>query len=73
MPEVAMTKRLIDIDDELLEQARAALGTDGISDTVRGGLREAIATAARREEIGWLRAGGLAEMADKPARERAWR
>jgi hypothetical protein len=40
---------------------------------VRGGLREAIATAARREEIGWLRAGGLAEMADKPARERAWR
>ena len=30
-----MTKRLIDIDDELLVGARAALGTRGIADTVR--------------------------------------
>jgi len=30
----AMTKRLIDIDDALLERARLTLGTRGITDTV---------------------------------------
>lgn len=34
-----MTKRLIDIDDELLDGAGDALGTKGIADTVRGALR----------------------------------
>jgi Arc/MetJ family transcription regulator len=68
-----MTKRLIDIDDELLAGARDALGTEGIADTVRGALREAIALKARREEVIWLIEGGMAEMADKSAREAVWR
>jgi len=68
-----MTKRLIDIDDALLDGARDALGTEGIADTVRGALREAIALKARREHVMWLMEGGMAEMADKSAREAVWR
>lgn len=34
-----MTKRLIEIDDALLESARAALGTSGITDTVVAALK----------------------------------
>lgn len=30
-----MAKRLVDIDDDLLESARVELNTTGISDTVR--------------------------------------
>lgn len=33
-----MTKRLIDIDDDLLDRARVALGADSISATVRQAL-----------------------------------
>jgi Arc/MetJ family transcription regulator len=68
-----MTKRLIDIDDELLDGARDALGTEGIADTVRAALREAIALKARREHVLWLEAGAMAEMADESAREAVWR
>ena len=36
---VAMTKRLFDIDDDLLERARLALGTESMTETVREALR----------------------------------
>src|SRR5438552_432889 len=36
-----VTKRLIDIDDELLNSAARELGTSGVSDTVRTALRRA--------------------------------
>lgn len=68
-----MTKRLIQLDDELLAGAREALGTAGITDTVRGALREAIAGEARRREVLWLMEGGMHEMADKAQREQVWR
>jgi Arc/MetJ family transcription regulator len=73
IPEARMTKRLIDIDDELLDRARESLGTEGITDTVRGALREAIAVAARRRHVLWLEKGGMSEMADKEHREAVWR
>jgi hypothetical protein len=47
---VAVTKRLIEIDDELREAARRELGT-----TAR--------------EFDWLVSGGMAEMADRGARD----
>jgi len=40
---VCMTKRLIDLDDELLKVARLELGTTGVSDTVRTALQQASA------------------------------
>jgi Arc/MetJ family transcription regulator len=66
-------KRLIDIEDELLEAARRELGTTGIADTVRSALQLAATRAARASEVDWLVSGGMAEMADRSARDDVWR
>lgn len=68
-----VTKRLIEIDDELLESARRELGTTGIADTVRSALQFAAARSARISQIEWLTSGGMAELADKEARDQVWR
>lgn len=68
-----MTKRLIDIEDDLLEGARKELGTKGIADTVRTALMLAANRSARVRQIEWLASGGMAEMADKNARDDVWR
>ena len=44
-------RRTVVIDEKLLEEARQALGTTGIRDTVEAGLREAI----RRHRLEELR------------------
>ena len=43
-----MTKRLVDIDDNVLAEARAALGTSTLKDTVNGALHETVMAARRR-------------------------
>ena len=43
-----MTKRLVDIDDEVLEKARLALGTTTLKDTVNESLRAAVQASRRR-------------------------
>jgi Arc/MetJ family transcription regulator len=68
-----MPKRLIDLDDDLLEAAREALHTSGVSDTVRSALRQAAAAAARARQVDWLTEGGMAEMAEPEARADVWR
>ena len=45
-----MTKRLVDIDDEILEEARRALGTTTLKDTVNQSLRNTV-QAHRRTQI----------------------
>ena len=68
-----MTKRLIDLDDDLLEAAQLELHTNGVSDTVRAALRHAAAAAARARQVDWLTEGGLAELTDSEARAGVWR
>ncbi|MET8425364.1 type II toxin-antitoxin system VapB family antitoxin [Nocardia sp. NPDC059091] len=68
-----MTKRLIEIDDELLDSAQRELGTTGVSDTVRAALRDAVAKGARLREIEWLVGGGMESMADPDKRGEVWR
>ncbi|MFT9635653.1 type II toxin-antitoxin system VapB family antitoxin [Mycobacteroides abscessus subsp. abscessus] len=68
-----MTKRLIDLDDELVETAQRELGTSTITETVRAALREAAARRARSRQVDWLAQGGLASMADPEQRETVWR
>lgn len=63
-----MTKRLIDLDDALLDEARAALGSAGVSDTVRAALRHATDAAPRARQVQWLREGGLEELREPDAR-----
>lgn len=68
-----MTKRLIELDDELLAQAQQELHTTGVSDTVRAALRHAAAAAARARQIEWLADGGLSELASAEDRAAVWR
>lgn len=68
-----MTKRLIDLDDDLLAAAQRELSTTGVSDTVRAALQYAAARSARARQIDWLRDGGLEEMVDPGRRSDIWR
>ena len=68
-----MPKRLIDLDDELLEAAKRELGTTGVSDTVRAALQQAAAASARARQVEWLTSGGLGEIADPERRGQVWR
>jgi Arc/MetJ family transcription regulator len=68
-----MTKRLIDLDDDLLAAAQKELNTSGVSDTVRLALQHAAALSARRRQVAWLQEGGLEDMADAEQRDDVWR
>lgn len=68
-----MTKRLIDLDDDLLAAAQRELRTAGVSDTVRMALQQAAATSARARQVAWLRSGALRDLATREARENIWR
>ncbi|HEX8306334.1 MAG TPA: type II toxin-antitoxin system VapB family antitoxin [Jatrophihabitans sp.] len=68
-----MTKRLIDLDDELLAEAQRQLGTTGVTDTVRTALAQVTAAAARARQVTWLAEGGMAGMADRDQRAEVWR
>lgn len=70
---VVVTKRLIELDDELLTAAQRELHTSGVSDTVRAALRHAAAAAARARQVDWLTGGGMAELAEPEARADVWR
>lgn len=43
-----MTKRLVDIDDAVLDEARRVLGTSTLKDTVNASLRDTVQSAHRR-------------------------
>lgn len=68
-----MTKRLIDLDDDLLAAAQKELKTSGVSDTVRIALQQAAAASARARQIAWLKSGGMGEMADPGKPGDVWR
>ena len=53
-----MPKRLVDIDDELLERARAFAGTKTIKATVEAGLRQLAAQSEAVQHIRRLRRVG---------------
>jgi Arc/MetJ family transcription regulator len=64
-----VTKRLIDVDDEALDGARAQLGTRTIKETVNEALRRA--AAARQAKLD--RALDVLASADLDDRSAAWR
>ncbi len=70
-----MAKRLVEIDDAVLEEARRALGTATIRDTVNTAL-ERVVKAARRQAVtieGLRTVGGLLEdLGDREVMARAW-
>lgn len=64
-----MAKRLVDIDDEALNAARAQLGTNTIKDTVN----EALRRAGRSRAKAVTRSLDVLARAELNRREEAWR
>ena len=71
--ECGVTKRLVELDDDLLESAQRELGTSGVSDTIRAALRHAGAAASRARQVEWLQDGGLEPLSDASQRADVWR
>jgi Arc/MetJ family transcription regulator len=73
--EDAMAKRLVDIDDGVLEEARQVLGTSTIKDTVNTALEESVKAVRRRAltKEGMMRARTLLhDLGDPEIMARAW-
>jgi Arc/MetJ family transcription regulator len=72
-----LTKRLIEIEDDLLQQARDALGTETIKDTVAIALRHAIHSSKRRTRLDDTTlqrfAAASEDLADDDVMAAAWR
>lgn len=71
-----MTKRLIDIDDQLLAAAQQATGEPTLKGTVRHALEDLVAAQRQGEEElpgRWADLGGiLADLHDPTVMDRAW-
>jgi len=57
-----VTKRLVEIDDELLARARAAAGTDTIRATVERGLRRLVDHETALRHVARLRGKGALDL-----------
>lgn len=68
-----MTKRLIEVDDDKLDEVRALLGTRTLKATVAAALDEVLALDRRRRALLAERGVAATEMADPQARQAAWR
>lgn len=68
-----MSRTLIDLDDALLERARAILGTATKRATVNEALQQVVALHARREFLTDARRGALKDAADPTVMDAAWR
>ena len=68
-----MRKTTLSIDDEKIAQARAILGTAGITDTIDAALRETIRRAAAERIIDRMAAMEGLDLADPDVMADAWR
>ncbi len=67
------SRTLIDTNDELLERARAVLGTGTKKDTVNAALAQVVALNARRQFLDDARRGDLTDAAEEQLMDQAWR
>lgn len=68
-----MSRTLIDTNDELLERARAVLGTRTKKDTVNAALAQVVALNARRQFLDDALNGELNDAVDEVVMDQAWR
>lgn len=68
-----MTKKLVDIDESVLAQATAALGTRTMKDTVNQALAEVVRLAERRAHTARLAGIEGMDLADERVMDGAWR
>jgi Arc/MetJ family transcription regulator len=68
-----VTKRLVDVDDDKLDEVRTLLGTSTTKATVNGALEEVLALAARRRALLDIEVvAGSADLARDDQRRAAW-
>ena len=70
---MAGRKTTVEIDEELFEQARSALGTSTLRETVDEAFRAVLRERARREEVEALCSMRGMELDDAEVMARAWR
>jgi hypothetical protein len=70
---VVAVRTVVDIDEESLREARAALGTTTKVETVNRALAEVAALAARRRDLKRLAGGDLPSLGDEELYRNAWR
>ena len=68
-----MTKRLVDINDSLLAEAREVLGTATMKDTVNRALEEVVARALRKRHVQQLVTMEGLDLDDPEIMKGAWR
>ena len=68
-----MRKTSVDIDDDLIEQARSVLGTSSIKETIDAALREVLRAEARHKEIEALAEMDGLDLANEEVMAKAWR
>jgi Arc/MetJ family transcription regulator len=68
-----MRKTTIEIDDELVAQASAILGTKGIKATVHGALNDIVRRQLRLELLRRIRDADGIDLHDPEVRAAAWR
>ncbi len=68
-----MTKRLVDIDDDLLAEVRVLTGAATMKEAVNAALQEVIDSELRRRHLQRLEAGTGSDLADDEVMLDAWR
>jgi Arc/MetJ family transcription regulator len=68
-----MSTTQLELDQELLAQAAAILGTTTKKATVNEALRQVVAAELRRRHLNELAGGALPDLADPQVMESAWR
>lgn len=68
-----MTKRLIDIDDDLLDEARSVLGADTMKSAVNRALAQVVETERRRAHLVRLTTMRGLDLDDAEIMAEAWR
>ena len=68
-----MTKRLVDIDDDLLAEARVLTGAATMKEAVNAALQRVIDSELRRRRLRRLESGEGTDLADDEVMRGAWR
>ena len=68
-----MSKRLVDIDDALLDEATQILGAATMTEAVNRSLEEVVLAAGRRQHADRLSTLGDLDLADPEVMAGAWR
>ena len=68
-----MTKRLVDIDDDLLAEARVLTGAVTMKEAVNTALQQVIDSELRRRHLQRLEAGTGTDLANDEVMQGAWR